>query len=187
MLGRRRTSSAAPSRASRRSTHRRRPAGRTAATSARTTAVVLLERPGHRVVLAVGLERAGANPVGAVRCDRNGGCRRPTGRTAVRPLTTHSASAIPAPPPAAIPKALNPAPTKQLLQLRRLAEDEHAVGSEALRTVDQFVDTDSLRAPGHDRWPAPSSERSGPNRRRASLNWKSSGIPSVAHGIGFGS
>ncbi len=80
----------------------------------RPAAVVLLERPGHRVVLGVRLQRARAHPVGVgVRCGRSGGCRPPTGRTAASPPTTHSASALPAPPPEAMPKALKPAPTKK--------------------------------------------------------------------------
>ena len=66
-------------------------------------------------------------------CRRSGGCRRPRGPSAPRPSPPTSASTQPAPPPEAMPKALKPAPTNMLAHLGRRAEDEVAVGREALR------------------------------------------------------
>ena len=70
--------------------------------------------------------------------------------TAVRslvgsPSTIQSASARPAPPPDAMPTELNPAPTKKPREPGRLAQDELIVGREALRAVEQLLETGLLQ------------------------------------------
>ena len=64
------------------------------------------------------------------------------------PLATHSASAMPAPPPEAMPKALKPGADIDAAHLRRFAEDEVAVRREAFRPVDELLDARRLHG-GH--------------------------------------
>ena len=64
------------------------------------------------------------------------------------PSMIHSAIMRPAPPPAAIPKALKPTATKTVVQLRRRPHDGIAVRCKGFRPVDQPGDTGLLQARG---------------------------------------
>ena len=107
----------------------------------RAPALVLFVRPRHRVVLGVSLHRAGAHPVGllmraaeAAEIDGPQVVRRPTG---VHPLGQRHAGAA----SGGDAEGVEPGTDEELRQLGRLAEDEVAVGREALGAIDQLVDT----------------------------------------------
>ncbi len=145
-LRRTRTSWAVPSRASRRTTRLPRAVASTAAnggTGARCRA------PRTATPSCSACRRPRACECAPNRCpgvgDRSGGCRRPTGRTAQPQRWTHSASAMPAPPPAAMPKALNPAPTKKFFSSGASPRMKLPSGVKLSGTVDQLVDAGCLQ------------------------------------------
>ena len=183
----RRTSWAAPSRASSRSTARlrlqpvverrddERPAG-----------LVFLERQGDGVVLAVGLERAGRGPSGVA-----GGCGEAAdvdepevqGRLALRhPLGQHPARAA----ARGDAEGVEAGADEEVPHLRRLAEDEVAVGREGLRPVDHLLDAGVLQRRDAADGQRHDAARNGPSRRRGAGTRSPPDAPS-AQGIGSGS
>ncbi len=113
--------------------------------AAGTAAGMLLEGPGHGVVLAIGLQRADTHPVGvemraaeAPDIDRPEIVRRlalgdPFGERHARPAGRSNAEGVEAGADEEIP------------QLRRLAENEIAVGRKALRPAKQLLDAGRLQ------------------------------------------
>ena len=110
----------------------------------RPARAILLERPGHGVVLGVGLERPGAHPVGvemvpaeAADIDRPQIVRR---LALGHPFGEHHAGAA----AGRDAEGVEAGPDIDAAHLRRLSEDEIPVRREALRPVDELFDARRL-------------------------------------------
>ena len=113
-------------------------------TAERPPGAILLERPGHGVMLGVGLERAGAHPVRvemvpaeAADVDRPQIERRlalgnPFGERHAGAAARRDAEGVEA------------GPDIDAAHLRRFAEDEVPIGREAFRSVDELLDAGRL-------------------------------------------
>ncbi len=113
--------------------------------AARPAARMLFERPGHRIVLGIGLQRPAADPVGvemrtaeATDIDRPEIVGRlplgnPFGQRHARPAGRCDAEGVEAGTDEEIP------------QLRRLPEDEVAIRRKTLRAVQQLLDAGRLQ------------------------------------------
>ena len=117
-------------------------------TAERPAGAIFLERPGHGVVLGVGLERAGAHPVRiemvpaeAADVDRPEIVRR---LALGDPFGEHHACAA----PGCDAEGVEAGADIDAAHLRRLAEDEVPVGGEAFRPVDELLDACRLHG-GH--------------------------------------